>query len=38
MPPLESLWSSYAVFLIEYMGAEIIRFNGVLEWLEKFLK
>ncbi|MDA9455266.1 translocation protein [Bradyrhizobium sp. CCBAU 21359] len=29
---------SYAVFLIEYMGAEIIRFNGVLEWLEKFLK
>ncbi|RZN08284.1 EscT/YscT/HrcT family type III secretion system export apparatus protein [Bradyrhizobium genosp. SA-3] len=29
---------SYAVFLIEYMGAEIIQFNGVLEWLGKFLK
>ncbi|WP_439373205.1 type III secretion system export apparatus subunit SctT [Bradyrhizobium sp. DASA03120] len=29
---------SYTVFLIEYMGAEIIQFHGVLEWLEKFLK
>lgn len=29
---------SYTVYLIEYMGAEITQFNGVLEWLEKFLK
>ncbi len=29
---------SYTVYLIEYMGAEIVQFNGVLEWLEKFLK
>ncbi|MDE5465400.1 type III secretion system export apparatus subunit SctT [Bradyrhizobium sp. CSS354] len=29
---------SYTVYLIEYMGAEIIQFNGVLEWLAKFLK
>ncbi|MBO4227524.1 type III secretion system export apparatus subunit SctT [Bradyrhizobium neotropicale] len=29
---------SYTVYLIEYMGAEIVHFNGVLEWLEKFLK
>lgn len=29
---------SYTVFLIEYMGAEIIQFYGVLEWLEKFFK
>ncbi|WP_027554652.1 type III secretion system export apparatus subunit SctT [Bradyrhizobium sp. Cp5.3] len=29
---------SYTVFLIEYMGAEIIQFRAVLEWLEKFLR
>lgn len=29
---------SYTVFLIEYMGAEIIQFHGVLGWLEKFLR
>ncbi|XIA67450.1 type III secretion system export apparatus subunit SctT [Bradyrhizobium sp. TZ2] len=29
---------SYTFYLIEYMGAEIIQFNGVLEWLAKLLK
>lgn len=29
---------SYTVFLMEYMGTEIIQSYGVLEWLGKFLK
>ncbi|MGY4353556.1 type III secretion protein T [Bradyrhizobium sp. i1.3.1] len=32
------IMTSYTVYLIEYMGAEIIQFNGVLEWLAKFSK